>query len=106
MNIFDATIVDSLGVNDSINKLLIYIVDMDRCTQNISQFWELLSISEREKAKRYYTQLLTDRYIISHGLLRSILSYYIKQLPLWLKQFLQIPPNYYLSHFVQMPVLS
>jgi len=63
------------------NKVFIYIIDMDQYHDNLSLFWEYLSINEQEQAKRYYDKVLADHYIISHGILRSILSYYIDQSP-------------------------
>lgn len=61
------------------NKAFIYIVDMDRHSNNLYSFWKCLSIDEQEHAKKYYTKLLTNSYIISHGILRYILSYYTNQ---------------------------
>ena len=63
------------------NKVFTYIIDMDQYHDNLSLFWEYLSINEQEQAKRYYDKVLADHYIISHGILRSILSYYIDQSP-------------------------
>jgi len=61
------------------NKAFAYIVDMNKFHHNLSLLWEYLSIKEQNQAKRYYNKLLTERYIISHGILRYILSYYVHQ---------------------------
>ena len=66
--------------NINMNKVFTYVVDMDKYYDNLSLFWEYLSINEQEQAKKYYDKVLADRYIISHGILRSILSYYINNL--------------------------
>ena len=63
------------------NKVFTYIVDMDKYHDNLLLFWEYLSIKEQEQAKKYYNKVLANRYIISHGILRSILSYYVDQSP-------------------------
>jgi 4'-phosphopantetheinyl transferase len=56
-------------------------VDLSHCKLLIPQFWECLSSEEKEQARKYYTTDLSNRYIISHGILRYILSCYTKQLP-------------------------
>lgn len=76
-NVLDSSIINLLDVNT--NKVFVYIVNMNKCLNNLDQFWNILSVSEKEQAKRYYTPLLTKRYVISHGILRHILSYYAKQ---------------------------
>ncbi len=63
------------------NKVFTYIIDMDQYHDSLLLFWEYLSINEQEQAKKYYDKVLADRYIISHGILRSILTYYIDQSP-------------------------
>ena len=74
-NICERRILDKLEFNGNYNKVFIYIVNLSSCKQNITQFWECLSVEERNQAKKYYTTNLSDRYIISHGMLRYILSY-------------------------------
>ncbi len=78
-NTLDSNNIDLLDVNNGYDKVFVYIVDMDKYTNNLDQFWSFLSIGERKQARSYYTKLLTDRYVISHGILRYILSYYTKQ---------------------------
>ena len=79
LNIIDADIVDLLKVDP--NKTWVYIADMDKYIPYMPHFWSCLSTKEKQQAKKYYTKLLADRYIISHGILRHILSYYTKQAP-------------------------
>jgi 4'-phosphopantetheinyl transferase len=81
VNIFDVNTINLLGLDKSSNKVFVLIMNMDKYAQNIPQFCAYLSAKEKEQAKRYYTKLLTDRYILSHGMLRHILSYYAKVLP-------------------------
>lgn len=85
VDIFDSNIMDSLQVNEKSGKVFVYIVNIDKYSRYISQLWACLSAKEKEQASRYHTGLLTKRYIISHGILRCILSYYAKQLPQCLK---------------------
>lgn len=80
-NIFESSLLDQLEFNENSNKVFIYIVDLSKCKRDVSQFWECFSDEERSKAKKYYTSNLSERYIISHGILRYILSYYTTQYP-------------------------
>ena len=80
-NIFDPNILSLLEANKDSDKAFIYIANTDKYNHGISTFWECLSIKEQEQAVRYYTKLLSEQFIISHGLLRHILSYHIKQPP-------------------------
>ena len=80
-NIFESSLLNQLEFNENSNKVFIYTVNLSICKQNIPQFWECLSAEERSQANKYYTSNLSDLYIISHGILRYILSYYTKQLP-------------------------
>ena len=63
------------------NAIFVYSVNLTNYKQSTPLFWECLSIKERIQAKQYYTSDLSDCYIISHGVLRYILSYYINKLP-------------------------
>lgn len=85
-NIFDNKVLDQLELNLNSNEVnsntaFVYIVNLANYKQTISLFWECLSIEEKIKAKQYYASSLTDRYVMSHGILRYILSFYTKQLP-------------------------
>jgi 4'-phosphopantetheinyl transferase len=63
------------------NKVFIFNVNLTSNIYNISKYWKCLSNEEKEQANKYYNQLLSDKYIMSHGILRHILSYYTKQFP-------------------------
>jgi len=85
-NMFESRTLDHLTLNFNSNEVnpniaFVYIVNLTNCKQNIPLFWECLSTKEKIQAKQYYTSDLSDRYIISHGVLRYILSYYIHQPP-------------------------
>lgn len=80
ISIFDKNMVDLFEL-DECSKAYVYVVDTDQCNNSLATFWVCLSANEQAQAIRYHSKLLTDRYIISHGILRYILSYYIKQSP-------------------------
>lgn len=80
-SIIESSLLKNIGFNEDSSKALIYAVSFANCKQNIPKFWECLSEAERAKAKGYYTSSLSERYIISHGILRYILSHYTSQLP-------------------------
>lgn len=79
--IIDEKIFDKLVLNTSANRVFIYTVDLASYINNISKCWECLSVKEKMQANKYYTKSLSDKYIMSHGILRLILSYYTKQYP-------------------------
>ena len=80
-SIFDSKVLEYLKFDGNSNKVFIYIADLSNCTQDIPKFWQCLSDEERKKAKKYYNSFLRDRYVIAHGILRYILSYYIDKPP-------------------------
>jgi len=79
--IIDEKILDHLVLNTSSNRVFIYTVDLTSDINNISKCWECLSAKEKIQANKYHTKSLSDKYIMSHGILRRILSYYTKQYP-------------------------
>ena len=85
-SIFENGVLDNVALSLNSNEVnpnavFVYIANLTNCKQSISLFWECLSTKEKIQAKQYYTSDLSDRYIISHGVLRYILSYYTHQLP-------------------------
>ena len=54
---------------------------LDRPTEQVWGLWTLLSADERRTAKRFHFQTDRSRYIIGRGLLRTILSRYLKRAP-------------------------
>ena len=80
-SIFKNNILDQLVFSKSINKVFIFTVSLTNCINNASKYWDYLSVEEKIKANKYYTNSLRDKYITYHGILRHILSYYNKQYP-------------------------
>jgi len=80
-SIFDEKILNKLVFNTSINQVFIFTVDLTGHTNNISKYWHCLSVKEKIQADQYHTKALSHKYVISHGILRLILSYYTKQCP-------------------------
>ena len=80
-NIFTNTIANQLGFNGNPNKVFVYIIDVNDCLSNLARFWACLSVEEKKQAESYHSKVLTSRYIVSHGVLRYILSYYTNQFP-------------------------
>lgn len=81
INLFEPRItIPSAGKKRS-DKAFVYVADMDRGIDSLSFFWEYLSDDERKRAGNYYAKFLSDRYIISHGILRLILSRYTERSP-------------------------
>lgn len=80
-SIFERDILDYLALNTDSSKAFVYIVNFTHYKKNLRLLWECLSCEERDQAKKYYTTDLSDRYIMSHGILRYLLSYYTGQLP-------------------------
>jgi len=78
---FENSILDQLVFSTSTNKVFIFIVNLTTYINNISNCWEYLSVKEKIQANNYYTKSLSNNYIMSHGILRYILSYYTKQQP-------------------------
>ena len=81
--IFADSILDQLEFNTKVNRVFIFIVNLASDMSDISKstHWEYLSVKEKIQANNYYTKSLSDKYVISHGILRHILGYYTKQYP-------------------------
>lgn len=85
-SIFESRVLDQIELRLNSNEVksnaaFVYIANLANCKQNIPLFWKCLSTKEKIQAEQYYASDLSDRYIISHGILRYILSYYTHQLP-------------------------
>jgi 4'-phosphopantetheinyl transferase len=80
-NISEDKLLDQLVFNTSTNRVFIFTVNLTSYINNISKCWECLSVKEKIQANKYYTKSLSDKYIMSHGILRYILSHYTKQYP-------------------------
>ena len=59
------------------NNALIFIAHLPSRTQNLEELWTFLSDQEKSQAKKFINANLKDRYIISHGLLRHLLTFYV-----------------------------
>ena len=96
-SIFKDNILDKLVFNTSTNRVFIFTVNLTSYINNISRCWECLSVKEKIQANKYYTKSLSDKYIMSHGILRQILSYYTNQYP----QDIQFTHNEYGKPFLK-----
>lgn len=59
------------------NEIHSWIIQLDTFFSSIPTLWEFLSIEERSKSKKFAFDLLSKRYIVSHGILRLLLSRYL-----------------------------
>jgi 4'-phosphopantetheinyl transferase len=71
----------SFRSNNHHKDIFIFSIKLSDWEKNIYQLWECLSIQEKGQANEYFNQTSSNNYIISHGILRYILSYYIKKNP-------------------------
>lgn len=63
------------------NNVLIYVMDMNYFSDSIALLWQHLDYDEQEKAIRYYKPIDKERYIISRGVLRYLLGFFMKSTP-------------------------
>ena len=68
-------------VSEDSNDIYVYIVNLNNFLVKKTLFWRYLSEEEKAQANQYFTDTLKERYIISHGVLREILSFYIQKPP-------------------------
>lgn len=61
--------------------LVIYVIHFTDYTTNKIELWSYLSKDEKQRALGYYRTELIDKYIISRGFLRCLLSYYTQKHP-------------------------
>jgi 4'-phosphopantetheinyl transferase len=59
----------------------IWISDCNRLSTRKSRFFSLLSRDEKARAERYLQPLKKERFVLSRGMLRSVLSKYLDVLP-------------------------
>lgn len=74
-------LLDDFGCKGDHGRIFVYVANLTQYKNKIRNLYNCLSDSEKKKATEYYTKELSDKYIISHGILRYILSYYTTQLP-------------------------
>lgn len=63
------------------NEVHIWSVNLSNYQCDLNYFWSLLVQSEREQAESYRFQRDQCRYVVARGVLRSLLSKYLKQAP-------------------------
>lgn len=63
------------------NNALIFTVNLPSLHKHLPSLWESLSVQEKTQAKKFINATLSERYIISHGLLRYLLAFYTKSNP-------------------------
>src|SRR2546423_3305318 len=54
---------------------------LNQTQPRLSELWTWLSADERERAKRFHFRRDCDRYVAAHGVLRDILSRYLRTTP-------------------------
>jgi 4'-phosphopantetheinyl transferase len=59
------------------NNALIFTTQLPLMIQHKEEFWKTLSNQEKTQANKFINNYLKDRYVISHGLLRHLLAFYI-----------------------------
>lgn len=69
------------GISKDSNDIYVYIVNLNNFLIKKTLFWRYLSEEEKTQANQYFTDTLKERYVISHGILREILSFYIQKSP-------------------------
>jgi len=63
------------------NNALIFTVYLPSLHKHMDSLWEPLSLQEKTQARKFINSYLSERYIISHGLLRYLLAFYTKSNP-------------------------
>ena len=63
------------------NNALIFTAHLPSLTQNLEELWTFLSDQEKAQADKFINTNLKDKYIISHGLLRHLLAFYVRIKP-------------------------
>jgi 4'-phosphopantetheinyl transferase len=63
------------------DNALIFTAHLPSINQHQQELWQSLSEQEKTQAKRFINNYLRDRYVMSHGLLRYLLSFYAERAP-------------------------
>lgn len=63
------------------NKIYLYTISLNSSRQNVLNLVTSLSSQEKDQANTYHTKKLSEDYIISHSMLRHVLSHYTKTHP-------------------------
>ena len=59
-SMLESSIFDQLVFNTSVNKVFIFIVNLTSCINNVSTYWEYLSVQEKTKENKYHTEYLDN----------------------------------------------
>ena len=81
LKILNNILLNGFGCKGDNSKIFVYRSNLTQCKNKMRKLYNYLSDFEKKKASEYYTKELSDKYVISHGILRYILSYYTTQLP-------------------------
>ena len=79
------------------NEVHIWFVCVDDEKYHLDGLWDILSEDEKERANRFYFDHDRTRYILAHGILRTLLSCYTKTKP---------NSHYFISNPYGKPALS
>lgn len=63
------------------DNALVFTVYLPSLHEQLRSLWAPLSLQEKTQAKKFINSYLSERYIISHGLLRYLLAFYTKGNP-------------------------
>jgi 4'-phosphopantetheinyl transferase len=63
------------------NNALVFTANLPSLHKHMDFLWVPLSIQEKTQAKKFINSYLSERYVISHGLLRYLLAFYTKDNP-------------------------
>jgi len=63
------------------NNALIFTTYLPSMNQDLEKLWNPLSNQEKTQAEKFINKPLRDRYVMSHGLLRYLLSFYVGSKP-------------------------
>lgn len=63
------------------NNALVFTVYLPSLHEHLPSLWEPLSVQEKTHAKKFINTYLSEKYIISHGVLRYLLAFYTKNNP-------------------------
>jgi len=81
VKVLDMQINEKSRISKDSNDIYVYIVNLNNFLIKKTPFWRYLSEEEKTQANQYFTDTLKERYVISHGILREILSFYIQKSP-------------------------
>ncbi len=78
---------------------------LDVQTFSLDSYWSLLSADEQQRARRFVTDTLQQRFILAHGVLRELLGQYVQQAPAQLRFSYSEKGKPYLTSAPSSPIL-